>query len=300
MATLKAIKYAKGYDRVGSWFNKSNPGKSNLSRSYFDTSEWGKFASTYSQNTLVEHHDKNGNGTVSPKEASALWKLSKSQISYMAKATYKFFDGDELVRTKVYKLKAVWKGQFRVKGDRITGGYVKSFERSWATQGKIKVSDFKYSVKKEADSFARLTLPKKITKKINENLDFLGEGEKYTFKTKYDRPNDSKTRRNYFVEKPKKFNRKSARIIQNFDLPKAKLNIDTNTFGIEGAASFKKAKDKNKLKKLARKDFDFIYDQKKGGLYFNENGAKNGFGKGGIIAILEGSPKLTSSHLNFL
>ena len=54
------------------------------------------------------------------------------------------------------------------------------------------------------------------------------------------------------------------------------------------------------LKKLANKDFDFLYDQKNGSLYFNENGADKGFGDGGIIAILKGAPELTASNLDFI
>ena len=54
------------------------------------------------------------------------------------------------------------------------------------------------------------------------------------------------------------------------------------------------------MKKLAKQDFDFLYDQKKGGLYFNENGADKGFRDGGIIAILKGAPDLTSSNLDFI
>ena len=51
--------------------------------------------------------------------------------------------------------------------------------------------------------------------------------------------------------------------------------------------------------KLAKQDFDFLYDHKKGGLYFNENGADKGFGDGGIIAILKGAPDLTINNLDF-
>ena len=54
------------------------------------------------------------------------------------------------------------------------------------------------------------------------------------------------------------------------------------------------------MKKLAKKDFDFIYDQKKGGLFFNENGPAKGFGDGGIIAILKGAPDLTKINIDFI
>ena len=79
------------------------------------------------------------------------------------------------------------------------------------------------------------------------------------------------------------------------------LVIDTDSFDITGSATFAAGKNKKVVKKkLAKQDFDFLYDQKKGGLYFNENGADKGFGEGGIIAILKGAPDLTSDNLEFL
>ena len=48
---------------------------------------------------------------------------------------------------------------------------------------------------------------------------------------------------------------------------------------------------------MPKQDFDFLYDQKKGGLYFNENGSDKGFGDGGIIAILKGAPAIDSDNL---
>ena len=54
------------------------------------------------------------------------------------------------------------------------------------------------------------------------------------------------------------------------------------------------------MKKLAKQDFDFLYDEKKCGLYFNENGADKGFRDGGIIAILKGDPDINSSNFEFI
>ena len=60
------------------------------------------------------------------------------------------------------------------------------------------------------------------------------------------------------------------------------------------------AKNRKMLKILSKKDIDFLYDQKKGGLYFNEDGSKKGFGDGGLIAILKGGPNLTSKNVSFI
>ena len=52
--------------------------------------------------------------------------------------------------------------------------------------------------------------------------------------------------------------------------------------------------------KLGKQDFNFLYDQKKGCLYFNENGSDKGFSDGGIIATIKDAPDLTSDNLEFI
>ena len=103
------------------------------------------------------------------------------------------------------------------------------------------------------------------------------------------------------INKPSKFKIKNIDKITNFNPLTDKIEIDTDSFGIDSFATFAVGKNKKKVKKkLAKQDFDFLYDQKKGGLYFNENGADKGFGDGGIIAILKGAPELTSDNLEFI
>ena len=100
---------------------------------------------------------------------------------------------------------------------------------------------------------------------------------------------------------PNKFNKKSADKLTNFNPSTDSLEIDTVSFGIDSSATFASGKNKKELKKkLAKLDVDFLYDEKKGGLYFNENGSDKGFGEGGIIAILKGAPELTSGNLKFI
>ena len=97
------------------------------------------------------------------------------------------------------------------------------------------------------------------------------------------------------------FKRRFADKITNFNPSIDTLEIDTDSFGIDSSTTFAAGKNKRAvMKKLAKQDFDFLYDQKKGGLYFNENGADKGFGDGGIIAILNGAPDLTSGNLEFI
>ena len=103
------------------------------------------------------------------------------------------------------------------------------------------------------------------------------------------------------INQPTKFNKKSADKITNFNPSNDTLEIDTDSFDIDSSATFATGKNKKLVKKqLAKQDFDFLYDEKKGGLYFNENGSDKGFGDGGIIAILKGAPELTSDNLEFI
>ena len=93
--------------------------------------------------------------------------------------------------------------------------------------------------------------------------------------------------------------KKLAKKYSDFDPLDDNIDIDRDSFGIKGSATFKTAKSKKGVKKLASStDFDFLYDEKKGGLYFNENGSDKGFGDGGLIAILKGAPDLTSANID--
>ena len=103
------------------------------------------------------------------------------------------------------------------------------------------------------------------------------------------------------ITRPSKFKKQTADKITNFNPSTDTLEIDTDSFGIDSSATFATGKNKRFVKKkLAKQDFDFLYDEKKGGLYFNENGSDKGFGDGGIVAILKGAPDLTSGNLEFI
>ena len=100
---------------------------------------------------------------------------------------------------------------------------------------------------------------------------------------------------------PNKFKIKAIDKITNFNPSSDTLEIDTDSFGLDSSATFAAGKNKRAVKKkLAKQDFDFLYDQKKGGLYFNQNGADKGFGDGGIIAMLKGAPDLSADNLEFI
>ena len=103
------------------------------------------------------------------------------------------------------------------------------------------------------------------------------------------------------ITAPKAFKKKFADRIINFNPSTDNLAIDLNSFDLKEIASFKTAKNKKSIRKnLSKKEFDFLYDQKKGGLYYNQNGAEKGLGEGGIIAILKGSPDISSENISFI
>ena len=100
---------------------------------------------------------------------------------------------------------------------------------------------------------------------------------------------------------PKQFEERYADKITNFNPSTDTLEIDTDSFSIDNSPTFAIGKNKKKIKKkLAKQYFDLLYDEKKGGLYFKQNGAEKGFGEGGIIAILKGAPDLNASNLEFI
>jgi hypothetical protein len=103
------------------------------------------------------------------------------------------------------------------------------------------------------------------------------------------------------INRPFEFNNKSVDQITNFNHLIDTLKIDIDSFDINTPVTFASARNKRSVKKkLNKQNFDFLFDEKKGGLYFNENGAEKGFGDGGIIAILKGVPDLTSDNLIFV
>ena len=102
------------------------------------------------------------------------------------------------------------------------------------------------------------------------------------------------------INKPFSFNKKSTDKITGFNPSTDTLEISTVSFSVDSSATFAAARNKKMIKRqFAEFDIDFLYDQRQGGLYFNENGVDKGFGDGGIIALLKGAPGLTADNLVF-
>ena len=117
----------------------------------------------------------------------------------------------------------------------------------------------------------------------------LGETREYTIPSSF----------NKILSAPPAFENDSADIITNFNPKSEKLQIALETF--DGAIDeLKIARKEKQFSKLIKRDVDFIYNQQTGQLFFNENGRKDGFGNGGIFAILEGSPTLGLGNFEFI
>jgi len=77
------------------------------------------------------------------------------------------------------------------------------------------------------------------------------------------------------------------------------------SFSVEGidAGTFAIASSKKELKQLMKSDADVVYDERKGKLYFNDNGTKKGWGQkkvGGLVAKFKGKPELSADHFDGL
>ena len=145
-----------------------------------------------------------------------------------------------------------------------------------------------------------------ISKKAPNNFGFMklrnaGSDPNATEKDELGNPDNGDASTSLEILAPKKYKKKFAEKITQFNSDEDTIIIDTESFDIDSASTFAAGKNKKTIKKeLSKQDFDFLYDEKKGGLYFNENGADKGFGDGGIIGILKGAPDLTSSNLEFI
>lgn len=66
---------------------------------------------------------------------------------------------------------------------------------------------------------------------------------------------------------------------------------------------FESTNRKKELSKLSKQDYDFVYFEKKGRLYFDGNGTGKNWGntnEGGLVAILQGKPDLTLDDFKLL
>jgi len=79
------------------------------------------------------------------------------------------------------------------------------------------------------------------------------------------------------------------------------MELSRKAFKGIGELDFTTASNKRSSKRAARTDTDIIYNESSGKLYFNANDDSKGFGKkGGLFAILESSPLISSSDITII
>ena len=76
--------------------------------------------------------------------------------------------------------------------------------------------------------------------------------------------------------------------------------ISRDSFDGVGKVKLKVVTGKKNAKKADTEKSSFIYDDKKGLLYFNENLNEDGWGDGGVFARLKGAPELGASDFTLV
>ena len=96
------------------------------------------------------------------------------------------------------------------------------------------------------------------------------------------------------------YGKKKADTITNFD-PK-KDSIDLSDFKFKGLNELRFAgvSNKKQLEKEKERSSNIIYNAKQGGLYFDSNGSKAGFGKGGMFALVDSTPDLSEASFEIV
>ena len=117
---------------------------------------------------------------------------------------------------------------------------------------------------------------------------------------------DNVTGNVYLLKSRRTYKRNNADVITNFDILTERLQIESSGFDVQSSPVFDVASSKKRFNQLRRGDVDFIYrlsnnTSKPGLLYFNQNGPGRGLGKGGgLLAVLENTPALNTSLIDFV
>lgn len=89
------------------------------------------------------------------------------------------------------------------------------------------------------------------------------------------------------------FGSKYRDLIQDFNSEEGdSILVDQDFFDTGKKIKLKPCKNKWKFRKAKKSINDFVYDERTGLLYFNENGKQEGWGDGGLFAKLLGAPAL--------
>ena len=104
-----------------------------------------------------------------------------------------------------------------------------------------------------------------------------------------------------FLFDVKGFGKKNADKILDFNPDEDdSILVDKGVFDLGRRIKLKTVARKKALKKASKTNNPFVYYEKKGFLYFNENGKESGWGDGGLLAVLEGKPELGASDFTIV
>lgn len=99
----------------------------------------------------------------------------------------------------------------------------------------------------------------------------------------------------------KEFGKKKADKILDFNPNEGdSIVVDKEVFDLGKKVKLKTVASKKALKKASKTNNPFVYDEKKGFLYFNENGKGGGWGDGGLLVVLQGKPELGASDFTIV
>jgi len=105
----------------------------------------------------------------------------------------------------------------------------------------------------------------------------------------------------FLFETPYDFGSKNLDILTDFNpMEGDKLLLSESVFGNIETISLRYASGSKGVKRAASSTKPFVYDNKNGILYFNENGKKAGWGAGGEFLRLLGAPEIVSTDLVLL
>ena len=97
------------------------------------------------------------------------------------------------------------------------------------------------------------------------------------------------------------FGKKEADKIKDFDVEEGdSILVDKDVFGLGKNVKLKSVEGKKATKKASKSNKEFVYDEKKGNLYYNENGKEKGWGDGGLFVKLIGAPDLVGSDFTIV
>ena len=99
----------------------------------------------------------------------------------------------------------------------------------------------------------------------------------------------------------KEFGKKTSDKILDFNSDEGdSILVDKEVFDLGKKVKLKTVASKIALKKAFASNKEFVYDVKKGFLYFNENGKEKGWGDGGLFVKLQGAPELGTTDFTII